>query len=66
MEETAVTVSDALPISLQVEPEKREFSMAMSSVADALGISAAGLLAIPAHNLLCALPLAGTAAGLGQ
>lgn len=30
--------------------------MAMSSVADALGISAAGLIAIPVHNLLCQLP----------
>ncbi|KAK3927053.1 Battenin, partial [Frankliniella fusca] len=55
-------------ISSKVEPEKREFSMAMSSVADALGISAAGLLAIPAHNLLCALPSPGSTAlpWLGQ
>ncbi|XP_034237783.1 battenin-like isoform X3 [Thrips palmi] len=43
-------------ISTKVVPEKREFSMAMSSVADALGIFTAGLVAIPAHNLLCQLP----------
>lgn len=53
-------------ISNKVEPEKREFSMAISSVADALGISAAGLLAIPAHNLLCALPLAGAGLRLSR
>ena len=43
-------------VVLQVVPEKREFSMAMSSVADTLGISAAGFLAIPVHNWLCQLP----------
>lgn len=43
-------------ISTKVVPEKREFSMAMSAVADAVGISTAGLIAIPVHNLLCRLP----------
>jgi hypothetical protein len=30
--------------------------MAMASVADALGIFAAGFVTIPVHNLLCQLP----------
>lgn len=44
-------------ISTKVMPEKREFSMAICSVADAMGIFTAGLVAIPVHNLLCQLPV---------
>lgn len=52
----AAYVNTYFCISKQVAPEKREFSMAMSSVGDAIGISASGFLAIPVHNALCALP----------
>lgn len=41
---------------LQAPKEKQEFSMAMTSLADAIGITFAGLLAIPLHNKICALP----------
>ncbi|XP_034241553.1 battenin-like isoform X2 [Thrips palmi] len=44
-------------ISKEVAPEKREFSMAMSSVGDAIGISASAIAAIAVHNKLCELPL---------
>ncbi|XP_075219496.1 CLN3 lysosomal/endosomal transmembrane protein, battenin isoform X2 [Lycorma delicatula] len=44
-------------ISIEVPPSKREFSMAITSLADALGITGAGIFAFPAHNFICDLPL---------
>ncbi|KAK3927679.1 Battenin [Frankliniella fusca] len=52
----AAYVNTYFCISKQIAPEKREFSMAMSSVGDAVGISAAGFVAMPVHNALCRLP----------
>ncbi|KAL1130107.1 hypothetical protein AAG570_013046 [Ranatra chinensis] len=43
-------------ISVEVPPEKREFSMAITSLADALGISIAGFVSMPLHNHICNLP----------
>jgi len=43
-------------INNEVLPEKREFSMAVTSLADALGISLAGFLSLPTHNYICGLP----------
>uniref|UniRef100_A0A1B6FGX9 Battenin n=1 Tax=Cuerna arida TaxID=1464854 RepID=A0A1B6FGX9_9HEMI len=43
-------------INTEVVPEKREFSMAITSLADALGITIAGFLSMPAHNYICGLP----------
>ncbi|XP_046683744.1 battenin isoform X1 [Homalodisca vitripennis] len=43
-------------INTEVAPEKREFSMAITSLADALGITIAGFLSMPAHNYICGLP----------
>lgn len=43
-------------IAVKVAPEKREFSMAITSLADALGITLAGFLAMPVHNYICTLP----------
>lgn len=37
-----------------ISKQKREFSMAFVSMADAIGIVLAGLLAIPTHNFICA------------
>jgi len=43
-------------INKEVVPEKREFSMAITSLADALGITMAGFLSMPVHNYICGLP----------
>nr|CAD7411867.1 unnamed protein product [Timema cristinae] len=39
-----------------VSEDKREFSMGITSLADAVGIALAGFISIPVHNLLCQLP----------
>lgn len=44
-------------ICLQVPFEKREFSMGITSLSDAIGIGLAGALALPVHNILCQLPM---------
>jgi len=41
---------------LQVPKERQEYAMAMTSLADAIGISLSGLLAIPLHNQICKIP----------
>ncbi|XP_022163943.1 battenin [Myzus persicae] len=43
-------------IMKKVPKERQEFSMAMTSLADAIGISLSGLLAIPLHNQICKIP----------
>ncbi|XP_014256380.1 battenin [Cimex lectularius] len=43
-------------ITHEVSLEKREFSMSITSLGDAAGISLAGYLAIPSHNAICSLP----------
>ncbi|XP_073994200.1 battenin-like isoform X2 [Rhodnius prolixus] len=43
-------------INQEVPDDRREFSMGMTSLADAVGISLAGFLAIPAHDAICNLP----------
>ncbi|KAF6216760.1 hypothetical protein GE061_001109 [Apolygus lucorum] len=44
-------------INHEVPIEKRDFSMSINSFGDAVGISLAGVLAIPAHNYICSLPI---------
>uniref|UniRef100_A0A146L4E2 Battenin n=1 Tax=Lygus hesperus TaxID=30085 RepID=A0A146L4E2_LYGHE len=44
-------------INHEVPVEQRDFSMAINSFGDAVGISIAGVLAIPAHNFICSLPV---------
>ncbi|XP_069693085.1 battenin isoform X2 [Periplaneta americana] len=43
-------------ISTEVPFEKREFSMGITSLSDAVGIGLAGAIALPVHNILCQLP----------
>ncbi|KAL4105266.1 hypothetical protein QTP88_020523 [Uroleucon formosanum] len=43
-------------IMKKVPKERQEFAMAMTALADAIGISLAGLLAIPLHNQICKIP----------
>lgn len=43
-------------ICSQVPKEQQEFSMAMTSLSDSIGISLSGILAIPLHNAICHLP----------
>ncbi|KAK9497235.1 hypothetical protein O3M35_004592 [Rhynocoris fuscipes] len=43
-------------ITHEISDDKREFSMGITSLADALGISLAGFLAIPAHEAICRIP----------
>ena len=39
----------------QVEEEHREYSMGVASVADSTGITLAGIISVPVHNLICDL-----------
>nr|CAD7444752.1 unnamed protein product [Timema bartmani] len=41
---------------LQVSEDKREFSMGITSLSDAVGIGLSGFISIPVHNVLCQLP----------
>ncbi|XP_050438962.1 battenin [Adelges cooleyi] len=41
----------------KVPKERREFAMSMTSLADCLGITMAGFVAIPVHNAICQLPV---------
>jgi hypothetical protein len=43
-------------VCFQVPFEKREFSMGITSLADAIGIGLAGAISLPVHNILCQLP----------
>jgi len=40
----------------KVPKEQQEFSMAMTSLSDSIGITFAGILAIPLHNEICHIP----------
>lgn len=40
----------------QVPEDKKQFSMSVTSVADTIGITLAGIAAIPSHNAICSLP----------
>nr|XP_056719527.1 battenin [Euleptes europaea] len=42
-------------VSAESQPEHREFAMGVACVADTLGISLSGALAIPVHNYFCHL-----------
>lgn len=48
---TFYRMSQEVPVSHQV------FALGIVPIGDALGIIVAGLLSIPAHNILCMLPL---------
>ncbi|CAH1733350.1 battenin [Aphis gossypii] len=43
-------------IMKKVPKERQEFSMAMTSLSDSIGITLSGLLAIPLHNRICYIP----------
>ncbi|XP_062993752.1 battenin isoform X2 [Elgaria multicarinata webbii] len=43
-------------VSAESKPEEREFAMGVACVADTLGISLSGVIAIPVHNYFCRLP----------
>ncbi|KAH0626574.1 hypothetical protein JD844_001636 [Phrynosoma platyrhinos] len=43
-------------VSEESQPEHREFAMGASCVADTLGISLSGVIAIPVHDYFCYLP----------
>ncbi|XP_054851524.1 battenin [Eublepharis macularius] len=42
-------------VSAESQPEHREFAMGVSCIADTLGISLSGAVAIPVHNYFCCL-----------
>ncbi|PSN40420.1 Battenin [Blattella germanica] len=52
----AAYVNTFYRISTEVPYERREFSMGITSLADAIGIGLAGAIALPVHDILCALP----------
>ncbi|XP_021930411.1 battenin isoform X2 [Zootermopsis nevadensis] len=52
----AAYVNTFYRISTEVPFEKREFSMGITSLSDAIGIGLAGAIALPVHNILCQLP----------
>uniref|UniRef100_A0A1B6DN77 Battenin n=1 Tax=Clastoptera arizonana TaxID=38151 RepID=A0A1B6DN77_9HEMI len=52
----AAYVNTYYRIAAEVPPEKREFSMAITSLADSIGITLAGFLSMPIHNYICDLP----------
>ncbi|XP_063157155.1 battenin isoform X2 [Candoia aspera] len=43
-------------VSEESKPEHREFAMGVACIADTLGISLSGAVAIPVHNYFCHLP----------
>lgn len=43
-------------ISKDIHPARREFSLALTSMSDSVGIALAGVFAIPTHNAICKLP----------
>ncbi|XP_039191274.1 battenin [Crotalus tigris] len=43
-------------VSEESKPEHREFAMGVACIADTLGISLSGVVAIPVHNYFCHLP----------
>lgn len=43
-------------INKEMPPSQRQFSMSMNSFGDAIGITLAGIIAIPVHNAICKLP----------
>ncbi|XP_034279277.1 battenin [Pantherophis guttatus] len=43
-------------VSEESKPEHREFAMGVACIADTLGISLSGAIAIPVHNYFCHLP----------
>lgn len=43
-------------ISKDIHPNRREFSLALTSMSDSVGIALAGIFAIPTHNAICKLP----------
>ncbi|KAJ8923748.1 hypothetical protein NQ315_010329 [Exocentrus adspersus] len=44
-------------ISIEVPEENKQFSMAITTFGDSIGIALAGLIAIYAHNKICDLPI---------
>lgn len=44
-------------MSKEIPENRRNFALGIVPVADATGIALAGLLAMPTHNALCALPM---------
>lgn len=44
-------------MSKEVPVSRRTFALAVVPIADAIGITFAGLLAIPTHNAICLLPI---------
>lgn len=53
----AAYVNTFYRISIEVPAEDKQFSLGITSFADSIGISLAGILAIYAHNIICDLPL---------
>jgi len=49
----AVYVNAFYRVSIEVQPEYREFSMGAASMADSCGITLAGLISMPLHKYLC-------------
>ncbi|XP_063929498.1 battenin isoform X2 [Zophobas morio] len=53
----AAYVNTFYRISTEVKEEHKQFSMAITSFADSIGITLAGVVAIYAHNAICSLPM---------
>jgi len=41
-------------LSIEIEKEKREFCIAITSLANSIGVAVSGAVAIPVHNAICA------------
>lgn len=44
-------------MSVEISADRRKFALGVAPVADAIGIALAGILAIPAHNAICKIPM---------
>ncbi|XP_044257621.1 battenin isoform X2 [Tribolium madens] len=53
----AAYVNTFYRISTEVREENKQFSMAITSFADSIGITLAGIVSIYVHNAICALPM---------
>ncbi|KAK7790899.1 hypothetical protein R5R35_007943 [Gryllus longicercus] len=52
----AAYVNTYYRIANEVAPEKKEFSLSITTLADAIGIGLAGAISIPVHNIICKMP----------
>lgn len=52
-----ITLTHATFSFPQIDEHHKEYAMGVTTLADSFGITVAGLIAIPIHNIICSLPI---------